>query len=480
MKRIATLIIVIMGIFGLAKAQGDYEAFTFSQADYLGTARFMGAGGAFGATGGDFSALGTNPAAIGLYKRYEVSFTPLTLSFGYSDTYYHGEKSTSRKFKYTVPQCGIVMAHDIHRDNEWKSWQFGFGYNRLIDFNSTFRANTQQNSTIADMIVPHANGIDYNNLTGDASLAWYGFLIDTLPGMHDQYYSFYHNHNIDQSALVTRSGAIDEMIFSFGGNYGDKLYIGATLGFPFLDFKEKTTYYESPADADNIAGINSYTLYSTQKNTGTGVNLKLGVIYQPASFVRIGAAFHTPTYYWKVKDNFIREITTQLSNGTNLDYSYENYNSFTLTTPLKFNVNTSFIINKRAFIAAEYEFQDYGMATLYNDNYDYVNENEAIRAKYGISHYIKVGGEVNITQGFSLRAGYRLKTTPYKMTEAPYNNTTHFVSAGLGFRGKFVFGDLAYVLRMSKDAYWLYDAVGSPCNNAFKVHSVVATIGCKF
>ena len=29
MKRIATLIIVIMSVFGMANAQGDYEAFTF-------------------------------------------------------------------------------------------------------------------------------------------------------------------------------------------------------------------------------------------------------------------------------------------------------------------------------------------------------------------------------------------------------------------------------------------------------------------
>ena len=97
MKRIATYIIVIMGIFGLANAQGDYEAFTFSQTDYLGTARFMGAGGAFGATGGDFSALSTNPASIGLYKRHEVTITPMGLAFGYTDTYYHNEKSSAQK-----------------------------------------------------------------------------------------------------------------------------------------------------------------------------------------------------------------------------------------------------------------------------------------------------------------------------------------------------------------------------------------------
>ena len=273
MKRITTFIILIMGIFSLAKAQGDYEAFTFSQADYLGTARFMGAGGAFGATGGDFSALSTNPASIGLFKRYEVSFTPMNLSFRYSDTYYHGVKSSTQKPKYTVPQCGIVMTHNIHRDNEWKSWQFGFGYNRIMDYNNTlFRANAQVNSTLMDMALSHMNGTSYNYYdenpaSGDGYLFWNSWLIDTIPGTTDQYFSRFSNQDIGQRAVVTRSGAIDEMVFSFGGNYGDKLYLGATIGFPFLDFKETTTYFEAPAEGGDLYGINDYTLYSEQRNT---------------------------------------------------------------------------------------------------------------------------------------------------------------------------------------------------------------------
>lgn len=489
MKKIATFIIVIMGIFGLASAQGDYEAFTFSQADYLGTARFMGAGGAFGATGGDFSALSTNPASIGLFKRHEVTFTPMALSFGYTDNYYYGNFNSAQKFKYTVPQAGIVMANSIHRDNEWKFWQFGFGYNRIMDFNRSARYSvTNVNNTLMNMVLNNVQGLNCHNLTGDALLAWNCWLIDTVPGTADQYYSYLTNKDLDQRAVVTRSGAIDEMVFSFGGNYGDKLYIGATLGVPILDFKEVTTYAENPSNEPNIAGITDYSLYSEQKNSGAGVNLKLGLIYQPASFVRIGVAFHTPTYYRRITDNFYRDIVTHLSNGTTLSdaadpqhtYSYNNYNRFTLTTPLKANIGASFLIAKRAFVSAEYEFQDYGMASLYNDNYDYIAENEAIREKYGISHNVRVGGEVNITEGFALRAGYRLKTTPYKRTNNEYDNTTHFISAGLGFRGKNMFADLAYVLRLNKDSYWLYDPVGEPGLTATKAHNVVATIGFKF
>jgi len=483
MKRIATLIIVLIGIFGIGYAQSDYEAFTFSQSDYLGTARFMGAGGAFGATGGDFSAVATNPASIGLYKRHEVSFTPMGLIFGFSDSYYYNEKGSARNFKYTVPQCGIVLANTIRRENGWKSWQFGFGYNRIMDFNSSYRAHAQVDGTIGDVIAQHANGTNYSNLTGDAHLAWMGWMIDTLPGHHNLYQSFYDGHLIDQRASVVRNGGINEMTLTFGGNYNDKLYIGATLGFPFLDFREKTTYYEEPAESDNIGNVHSYTLTTTQKNTGTGVNLKLGVIYQPADFVRIGAAFHTPTYYWNIKDYLYRELYTEytdIPDFPNSNYYYENRNNFSLTTPLKFNISASFLIKKRAFIAAEYEFQDYGMASLYEDNYDYTYENEVIREKYGASHNIRIGAEVNISQGFALRAGYRLKTSPYKMDKTPYNNTAHFISAGLGFRGKYFFCDFAYMFRMSKDNYWLYDPVGEPCRVSTNAHYAVATIGWKF
>lgn len=480
MKKTATFIIVIMALCGAVRAQGDYEAFTFSQADYLGTARFMGAGGAFGATGGDFSALSTNPASIGLFKRNEVTVTPMMLNFNSTDNYYCGNSTHAQKFKYTVPQAGIVSAHEIRGDNNWKSWQFGFGYNRIKDFNGTLRTNAVTHNTLMDMVLNHVDGIPYDNLTGDGYLAWNSWLIDTIPGTNDQYYSFFSDQDIAQHAVVTRSGAIDEMVISVGGNYNDKLYIGGTLAFPFLKFKETCTYSEEPAVQDNINGIRDYTLASEQQNTGTGVNFKLGLIYQPVDFLRIGAAFHTPTYYWKVKDRFLRSMVTHYSNNTSSEDSYNNYNTFTLTTPLKFNVNATFLIAKRAFLSAEYEFQDYGMATLYDDHYDYIHENEAVRAKYGASHTLRVGGEVNVTQGFALRAGYRLKTSPYKMANNPYDNTAHFISAGLGFRGKIMFFDLAYVLRMSKDAYWLFDAYGTPCEYKATTHSVVATIGCKF
>ncbi len=101
----------IIGIFVLTAfcafsfAQGDYEAFRFTQTDISGTARFMGAGGAFSTTGGEFSALSLNPAAIGLYKRHEVTITPMSLAFSKSTSQYYGNGNYARNTKYTVPEC---------------------------------------------------------------------------------------------------------------------------------------------------------------------------------------------------------------------------------------------------------------------------------------------------------------------------------------------------------------------------------------
>ena len=57
---------------GAVFAQGEMDAYKFSLYDLSGTARYLGMGGAFGAYGGDISAIGENPAALGIYLSSEI------------------------------------------------------------------------------------------------------------------------------------------------------------------------------------------------------------------------------------------------------------------------------------------------------------------------------------------------------------------------------------------------------------------------
>jgi len=488
MKKISLLLSITL-LVNLLVAQGDYEAFRFSQTDYQGTARYMGAGGAFSATGGEYSALSNNPASIGLFKRSEATITPLAISFSTNNTMYLGNNTYTQTPKYTVPQSGLVITTEI--DNSvWKAWQFGFGYNRIMDYNNVIRMNGANRSTMANTIINQANGIHFNNLEGDASLAWSTWYIDTIPGFYNLYYSPFTDKELQHDALVKTTGSIDEIDFSFGGNFNDQLFIGGNLGFPFINYTERVDYIEENI-GEPAFRINEMQTSSYQKNSGTGVNLKLGLIYQPISFFRMGASFQTPTYYWKIKDRYSRNMITYYNDGDNSEYwSYDNDFHFSLTTPLKFNISTAFLINKRAFISAEYEFMDYSKAILYANDYDFSAENEAVRDKYGVCNTIRIGAEVNASQHFVLRAGYNFKSSPYKLVDSEYDATTHYGSAGFGIRTKYFFFDMAYVLRYSKDSYWVYAA---PSGNSYTenfsnaaaetsnlTHRIVATIGCKF
>lgn len=470
-------------------AQGSYEAFRFSQIDYMGTARYMGAGGAFSATGGDFSALNTNPAAIGIYKRNEVSFTPLTLSFFKDNTLYNGSSSYTQNPKYTVPQCGLVISSPIN-NSAWKRWQFGFGYNRIMDFNNTFRIEGPNHSSFIDPVLDYANGNNFNSLYGDALIAWNTFMIDTIPGRADRYFSPFHNKDIDQTAVVSQYGGLDEMTITFGGNYNDQLYLGASIGIPILDYTEQTTLAEEISGGGNAQGINKYKVASRQTDRGAGINAKIGVIYQPVNFLRLSAAIQTPTYFSRISDTYTREMTSYWPNNT-LSSDYTNNYRFALSSPFRFNVGTSFIINKRAFISAEYEFNDYGMATLYANDYNFANENEDIRSNFGTCHTLRIGGEISLTPKFMLRAGYNLKTSPYLKSNDASDLTAvtapaHYGSIGFGYHSNFMFFDIAYVLRYSKDNYTLYttNSIANGYSTTAQIknttHRIVATIGCKF
>ena len=71
-KIIFTLLLVAAAM--CVSAQGQMDALRFYESDIMGTARYMGMGGAFNALGGDATAISKNPAGLGVYRRSELSF----------------------------------------------------------------------------------------------------------------------------------------------------------------------------------------------------------------------------------------------------------------------------------------------------------------------------------------------------------------------------------------------------------------------
>ena len=90
------------------QAQDIYKVEQFSGEDLNGTARFVGMGGAMNALGADLSAIGTNPASIGLFRRNDVSLSGSVTTQPNALSLYNIDKSRA-----SFDQLGFVYSTRI-------------------------------------------------------------------------------------------------------------------------------------------------------------------------------------------------------------------------------------------------------------------------------------------------------------------------------------------------------------------------------
>ena len=73
MKRHLTLMFLLLCAIGTA--QNSSDVLRYGSENLQGTARFQGMGGAFGALGGDLSALNINPAGSAVFNNSLITFS---------------------------------------------------------------------------------------------------------------------------------------------------------------------------------------------------------------------------------------------------------------------------------------------------------------------------------------------------------------------------------------------------------------------
>ncbi|OPZ99790.1 MAG: hypothetical protein BWY72_00172 [Bacteroidetes bacterium ADurb.Bin416] len=124
---------LLCGIGLVAMAQGEYDALKYSQGELLGTARYMGMAGAFGALGADMSAIHQNPAGIGLYRSSELSLTPV-LSLGNVNANYNGTTVNNSKMTLQLNSGGYIGSFRPSNSTNVSNINFAVTYNKVKDF----------------------------------------------------------------------------------------------------------------------------------------------------------------------------------------------------------------------------------------------------------------------------------------------------------------------------------------------------------
>ncbi len=439
------------------QAQDLADALRFSNYQLEGTARAGAMGNAFGALGGDYTSVSINPAGLGLYRAGELVFTP---AFGQSETEstYRGNMMTDSKYNFSFTNISYVSSLQTGANSEtgMVNLNVGIGYNRLKDFNSTSLAGANNlNGSFLDYIADNAT----MNIWSDfyEQLAW-----DTDLLLYDEENNVYW-HDLEESGYgqsqrksISRQGSVDEYSLALGMNFNHKLYIGASVGVVDVYYKESSELLEWDSN-NNIPYFNDMQFDSYLRTTGTGYNGKIGIIFKPINEIRLGASVHTPTFY-NLNDVF---ETTMYSSVTYDEGDTENYEAlspyseynYDLESPLRATLSGAFVIAKKGLLSVDYEFVNYGSASLRRggDGYNFVDENEEITEAYRSVGNLRVGGELLATQNISLRAGFELYPSAYNANafgESQPNADANMkvYSTGLGYRNGGFFFDVAYRL----------------------------------
>jgi len=471
--------ILSVSLFCYSNAQTEIDALRYSQNDIVGTARFSAMAGAYGALGADFTTLSYNPAGLGFYQFSELSFTP-SFCDNISTTYFGGDRNVDDKLNANFSNLGYVVSSPRNND-EWKRINLAFGYNRLSNYNKrTYISGENSNSSMIDNFVNNAQNSTINNLNSFTELlAWNTYLFDPADTIDNGNYisNLVSALNKKQEKQITSKGSSGEYVFSAGTSFEDKIYLGATIGRPSIDYYENSTYTESEF-IDTSAHLQSFDYSEELSTTGRGYNLKVGIIARLNDWIRIGGALHSPTFY-DMEEEYNTAMTAVWNDtlGTKYDSSPFGYFDYELKTPWKAIGSVALNIKKQGLISADIEIIDYASAQYNSDTYKFSEENDLINSTYTKAINIRMGGEMKY-KPFRIRAGYALYGTPYKDNAELEKKSYSF---GLGMDRGHLFADFAYIFSEGSDEHFMYSAdLVDAATITTTQHNFLVTIGLRY
>lgn len=528
----------------LAEAQSAIDGFRFSQPDMKGSARYMGMGGAFGALGGDLSSISTNPAGIGVYRRNEIGIT-MDIDMQSATSEAQGFRNTQNQTKVLLNNVGGVASWNL-MNSVMPNLNVGFTYNRAASFNAHYAGNIPQlSNSLTNYIAGNSNneGVTvadvtalfntdgylsfdpYNPNDGGYAAPWlsilgYNSYFISPTGDEDQpdWIGQWGMNTSGSGAFdVVTTGGANEYNIAIGGNLANKVFWGLDFGIVDLNYSMTALWGENlqnavlPAEDGFVASSSQWKMTNSYNASGTGYNIKVGLIYRPIQELRLGLSFASPTWY-SINESYM--AYTDFQYGAHIADMQDNYavtnggdwglNSYNFRTPWKLTASAAGVIGRSLILSADFEWQRYDKMRFYDggDNYfgyggggfddwgwdspfyapskkasplintdPWYATNDDISTYYKSTTSVRIGAEYRITPRFSVRAGFAHVDSPVSkkakdgsmliytsgtMPNYRLDNSTDYITCGLGYNFNNFYIDAAYVNKHQSSEYHAY------------------------
>jgi hypothetical protein len=473
MKKLQLLVLSFCSV-SFMYGQNIADALRYSQSNIQGSARFRALSGAFGALGGDLSAVSLNPAGSAVFNQSNLSLSLGTSEIN-NDADYFGNSTETNDSNFNFAQAGAVFVFKNTNGSPWKKFTLGVAYDRTNDFNDNWNAigtNTNSdnfNNTVGSYFSDLANGLPLNEISAlqdetinqaylgignefgfDHQQAFLGVTSSILSPAQDTPGNSIYTLNLvegdfNHDFLTTSSGYSGKLAFNFATQYEDNLYLGLNLNSHFIDYESTTSLIETNLngnlDEQTPRLIDVIDFENRISTIGRGFSFQLGGIVKLTSQFRVGLTYESPIWY-TIEEETSQFLLTQSSifnpddtlnpdleeivinpNSTNVFPSYR------LRTPGQISASAAYVFGQRGLLSFDYSTRDYGAIELSPER-DFSTLNSDIGDVLTRAATYRIGGEYKYER-FSFRGGYRFEESPYENGETV--GDLNGFSLGLGY-----------------------------------------------
>ncbi|MDP2187906.1 MAG: hypothetical protein Q8J69_04400 [Sphingobacteriaceae bacterium] len=420
------LIAVLSTWSGLLQAQTEIDLFRYSSMRQSPTARVAGLGGAFGALGGDIGGIPLNPAGLATFRKSTISLTPGLITQSSSGDYLGNSTSDSRS-RLAMNSVGFVFAQrPSAKGTKWQQLNYGFTMNRTNNYlNAQRYEGVNTNSSLVDYFVSEANiGNEFfpEDFPFSAGLAeQVGLIFPSIPGNYQStFVGIVPNAGIRQTEQIRSVGNSSDYNFSVAGNYDNKLHLGAGLSLMSSNFNSTDIFSEF----DHMDTIFDFKNFAYRRTLGVemdGFLLRLGAVFQPAAWFRLGLSYESPTRYTVSEDyrvdleaNFDSVPTFARANSPLFRPFVYNYRTTGRTT-----LSAAFLFGGKGLVSVDYDYVPYDalrVIALRNDqgSVPWARDlNDRVALLFRSSNNLRIGGEY-VVGPLAMRAGYGYWGSPYR------------------------------------------------------------------
>ncbi|MDA8859331.1 transporter [Flavobacteriaceae bacterium] len=480
-------------------SQNIFDALRYSNDKVEGSARFSAMSGAFGALGGELSAVSINPAGSAIFSKGIASFTVSNYKTSNDSDLVNNslnnamESNIDTKSNFNLSQLGGVLVFNNITKSKWKKMTISLNYEQTSNNFNKFNTSGINTNGVDSYFLSYAQGLPLDEISAfegesitqayseigsyfgyanqQAFLGYESFIIepeDVDDPSNNSYYSNVNNANNNgyyQDYYFKSRGYNSKVNANIAFQYGDNLFVGANLNLHSIDYDQSTYLLETNNNVGEDVGVyvSDIGFENNLSVLGEGISVQLGAIAKVNDVLRLGFTYDSPTWYTITEEtsqylsttrfevNEFDAVVIEQSLNPNVINVFQDYK---IQTPSKITGSGALIFKKIGLLSFDYSIKDYS-SIKFNPSNDphFIEQNNIISNSLDQAISYRIGAEI-LQNRMSYRAGYKFEESPRGIT----NHDLKGFSFGLGYKINNSRIDLSFEKFSLTDTHQMLDA----------------------